>query len=1173
MDMLSKKGAWLALVVALCGVVSADTWYVMSGTSSGDVQTINDLSKWTNSVGTVGSGAPTLADDQVIPRGITYRVGNLTSQSKSVTLYGSITHDGAGTITWANDGLFIAAGAKYSLNTYIKPHAFDDMRTINLNGTFTILGESPSSPVLFQHQQEPYSNHIYRVQKLVGAVGTYVRVNNAAAPRNVTVEFADAAEFKGNLEGVYSSDSIATSSQPLDNGEYGERVVFSGLDTPGKLTIGKNFVLGARPDVVTKAAEVELRDGARVEAAISRTGVSRLDVGTRLTFGENVQILVVGDSVPLPVGRYPVITAPTAIDLEKFVLKKAPNQSGLQVELETEFADDVGILYLKVNGYSNYYVDAVNGDDAWDGCTNTIPSAEAIALGGEIHGPKKTLAAAMEIAGPYTTVYAAEGVYDEGEMHFDASSVSNRVVVPQYVTLQATGRQECTVIKGKVSTEPGNVSGNFTDAVRCVCLRTGAVVKGFTLLDGRTNGSGAEWDICGGAVCSYKSSAEEQGMLVDCVITNCGSANRGPNVYGHVTLLRCRIMQPACGSYDFYKGACVVDSIIQETSTAYDSCQFVNCTFPMDTSIWGNPGISRAHLRNCLHTYVSASSRLGRNMTVTNSFFCSPRASDTTSDFNTDDRSRYSLADGEILCSPTSYRPSVASVVVGQGDLEMYLAVTNDWPVTMRRQFTMKDIYGTDRLYGGALDLGAVQHQGQLNRYVDANQGNDAQDGLTAATAKRTLKAVMNELETANDYYDMVVHAAPGVYDEGEMFYANCSNRVVVPKYVGLVADQGPKVTTIRGKFGDIANTSKAGAAAVRCVYLNTGAWVQGFTITGGSTQKNSSSDSGLGGGGVYSSGGATVACIITGNAGGSDTTYFRGPGGVGGTYIGCHVYGNDGQFQLYHADGATAVGERVVNSVLDGSNGYYGNADLLNCTIYSGGDSMSWSYCATHAWNCYVATNPGRARGYVNCFFSAKTFRYINESTTQQRTNDFDPETCRFEVANNVDAEYLPLADSLFVDAGSRALYDANFPAKWIRFKDVGFLGQQRVYNGAIDVGAGEYDVRNDMAQKLNGARKVSVDVASADATVASDGVTLNAGDAIEMMFDFKAKGPATFTVTGNVTVTVDGAVLEPQNGVYVVNGTKDSNRIVKVVNGGTTSAKLGVCVLPFSGTMIQFR
>ena len=65
---------------------------------------------------------------------------------------------------------------------------------------------------------------------------------------------------------------------------------------------------------------------------------------------------------------------------------------------------------------TDYYVDANNGNNDWDGTTATIPTQEMIDQGGTIAGPRKTLHAMMSDArvSAGDTVWAAEGDYNDG---------------------------------------------------------------------------------------------------------------------------------------------------------------------------------------------------------------------------------------------------------------------------------------------------------------------------------------------------------------------------------------------------------------------------------------------------------------------------------------------------------------------------------------------------------------------------------------------------------------------------------------------------------------------------------------------------------------------------------------------------------------------------------------
>ncbi len=1184
-----KKVVAAVLMAAVCREAAAETWYLIKSNSVQEEAVFKNLSFWQDANGNAcdPNRAPNASDDLVVQEK-SCRIGDVNVGANSVTLDAAIlTVDGAGTTTWGNEGLFLTADSRIDFKSYTAQHPFDALHTIYFNGKVTITSASSSRPANFNFNFTTYSNQIYQVAKLIGAEGTYVSLTESPngdnkIVKNNTFKVVDTSDFKGNFTAAYTKDEYANQNPLKDNGEYGGRVVFSGLDTPGTLTIGKNWTLGGAPNMVTRAGTVSLGDGARLEVMLAESGVSRLEAASELTLGGNVEIFLTGAGEFFPKGRYPIIVSPTALELSAFTLKALPLYSKISAELEVENSGGVHTLYLKVeNGYGSYYVDAENGNDDWDGSVAAIPGEEALAAGGVIAGPKRTLAAAVAIAGFGHIVYAAEGVYDEGEMYAGVTT-SNRVVVPAGVTLAASGRREYTIIKGKASEQTAQEFG--TNALRCVALQAGAVVKGFTLSGGRTSvepagnrSDNGHWN--GGAVWGIG-----RGLLVDCVVTNCDAARRGGNFYGKVTTLRCEVFSPvdrgANSEMDYYGGGHGIDTIIHSTGNLYYGCQFMNCTFTKGIVINGDGSATmRAIVRNCLHLqYASSASYIQRSTVISNSCFCSaPPDQNTYGDIEIDDASRFNVSPKELNYGASAYRPLAGSVAIGKGDKSMYLAVTNDWPATMRRQFTLKDVYGNDRFAGGALDLGAVQHRtGKACRYVDAAGGSDENDGLSAQSAKRTLKGVFESWIAEGDYEDGVVYAAPGEYNEGEMFYGGCSNRVVVPPAMGLIATGGPAVTTIRGRFGELENDSRAGDAAVRCVYLCDGAYIQGFKITGGATQKNTSNDSGLYGGGVYSENGAAIACEITGNAGGklekADGQY-RGPGGFGGTYIGCYVHGNIGHWEIYHSANPHAV--VVINSVLTGNVSFYSSGAILNSTIYGRPDATSHTYGESCAWNCYFEQS-GRARVYTNCFFKAAKFDEFRENESKPINNGYDETTCRFGVsddANNFDDRKVPKAGSPVVDEGSRELYDEFFPAKWAQFKDVGFLGEQRVYNGAIDVGGGEYDVRGEFAKALHDNGKLEVKTVGAFSTLSDEGVVLANGETMEMDFIFSAAGNATLTVTGEVTVTVDGVEMEGTGGVYAFYGLKGSTHSVKVVNRGEAGAIVAKCFLPPNGLQINFR
>ena len=124
--------------------------------------------------------------------------------------------------------------------------------------------------------------------------------------------------------------------------------------------------------------------------------------------------------------------------------------------------------------------------------------------------------------------------------------------------------------------------------------------------------------------------------------------------------------------------------------------------------------------------------------------------------------------------------------------------------------------------------------------YADAVNGSDDFDGSSPTPAgggslvgpKKTLQAAV---DLATNGFS-IVYAAPGVYDEGGMFYNGLSNRVcLIDRVVGLIASEGPGTATIVG--APDPGTGGLGPNAMRCVYLGyRNAFVQGFNLTGGHT-------------------------------------------------------------------------------------------------------------------------------------------------------------------------------------------------------------------------------------------------------------------------------------------------------------------------------------------------
>ncbi len=181
--------------------------------------------------------------------------------------------------------------------------------------------------------------------------------------------------------------------------------------------------------------------------------------------------------------------------------------------------------------------------------------------------------------------------------------------------------------------------------------------------------------------------------------------------------------------------------------------------------------------------------------------------------------------------------------------------------------------------------LGRIE-TGSRTWYVDASRPDDSGDGGAWVTAKRTLQAAV-DLAWDGD----IVRVTNGVYDAGSALTPGetLTNRVAIDKAVILESVNGPDVTSIVGA-PDPSGGNGNGAAAVRCVFIDRGGTIRGFTLTNGYTDVVGS-DHRCAGGGLFLYDGIASNCVIRGNHG------YRGAGlclsyGTG-TVVDCTVAHN----------------------------------------------------------------------------------------------------------------------------------------------------------------------------------------------------------------------------------------------------------------------------------------
>jgi hypothetical protein len=216
-----------------------------------------------------------------------------------------------------------------------------------------------------------------------------------------------------------------------------------------------------------------------------------------------------------------------------------------------------------------------------------------------------------------------------------------------------------------------------------------------------------------------------------------------------------------------------------------------------------------------------------------------------------------------------------------------------------------------------------------------------------------------------------------GLYQTGARVdsESSSSNRLVVPRPLLVQSVSGSEATVIKGyQSPGIVNDS----TSVRCVYLWSGAWLVGFTLTNGATGLG-----GLAGGALCPADGSAVIlnCVLAGNSA------RNGGGACGGTLKNCVVTGNTalglggGTYQSVLNNSLVSSNRASVYSIGNGGGAYSGS--LSNCVVV--GNSAAGYGGGTYGaglYNCAVVGNSAVKGGGVcgplptaiNCTIIANT-------------------------------------------------------------------------------------------------------------------------------------------------------------------------------------------------------
>ena len=400
---------------------------------------------------------------------------------------------------------------------------------------------------------------------------------------------------------------------------------------------------------------------------------------------------------------------------------------------------------------ADWYVDANNGNDDWDGTTATIPTQATIEAGGTIAGPRKTLHAMMSdervVAGD--TVWAAEGDYKEGgEVNGEGTTI-NRVQVKGGVTLRASGSRDNTFISGAKGVEGKYTAG----ATRCVFFLPPVneadgygIVKGFTIRKGRT--------APGRMVLNEKNEEEEvkeygggttgAGLVSECDFdANGDKPGRGGSMYKGYAI-RCSFNTIDNG-FHAYSGTWIISSLFLD-GKPYDGCKVVNCTF------LGDSNTRDCDTYNCLFIGTGASDSSqsikqsdGTYSSKTIHSYVFSRSEFHSDACTVDDKCRV-VTESQTPYDEMTFRPLAGSVVIDAGKTSYYENTTNRaaWRRGAWLAEAAKDYYGNDRVVNGKIDVGCGERQSGSSLMIA-----DESDGLVVEGAAKGLSQISDSAEIA----------------------------------------------------------------------------------------------------------------------------------------------------------------------------------------------------------------------------------------------------------------------------------------------------------------------------------------------------------------------------------------------------------------------------------------
>lgn len=219
---------------------------------------------------------------------------------------------------------------------------------------------------------------------------------------------------------------------------------------------------------------------------------------------------------------------------------------------------------------------------------------------------------ALDVAVAGGTVLVTNGVYAAGGRPAWGSFLTNRVVVDKPLTLRSVNGPLVTIIRGYQI--PGTTNGDT--AIRCVYLRSGAALTGFTLENGATlvDGFSFNQDSMGaGLWCDGDSASVSNCLITSNSAWGAGGGASGGRLY-NCTIANNSAWHQGGGAYGSTLSNCLLTGNLATIYAGSDdgsgggasSCTLQNCLLIANSAEHNGGGAYLSTLQDCLLTGNSA---------------------------------------------------------------------------------------------------------------------------------------------------------------------------------------------------------------------------------------------------------------------------------------------------------------------------------------------------------------------------------------------------------------------------------------------------------------------------------------------------------------------------------------------------------------------------------------